>query len=368
MEIKCRLPAPLSAKGRMMEGIPDFDDKEKFWLVADSVPAMIWMSGADQRAIYFNRRWLDFTGRTVKVELGNGWTESVHPEDRERRLEEYCRSFDSRQEFKIEYRLRRCDGKYRWMSDRGAPWFHADGSFGGYVGVCLDITDRKLREEEILDFSAGLIKSQEDERARITQALHDDIGGSLAVLGIEIQRAGRASSGAPQTPGRDWESVYEELQQIAMQISNLSHQLQGSATLEHLGLAQAIQLECREVSARSGMPIECSCNDVPARLDRTVGLGFLRVLQEALGNAVKHSRAATIKVEVIATSVELALVVTDDGVGFDADQGRAASGLGLISMRERMRLAGGNFEVRSQPGQGVKISCRAPIASTAVIL
>ena len=127
---------------------------ERFCEVMDAAPVMIWVSGADKNCVWFNRPWLNFTGRSMPQELGTGWTEGVHPDDYERCLQIYCSKFDARQEFRMQYRLRRNDGAYRWIDDVGIPRYAHDGSFLGYIGSCTDVTHLKdteaaLRESEL---------------------------------------------------------------------------------------------------------------------------------------------------------------------------------------------------------------------------
>jgi PAS domain S-box-containing protein len=125
------------------------DSEARFHLLADHAPVLIWMAGDDTLGTFFNRPWLDFTGRTLEQELGNGWTESVHPDDLQRRLAAYLAAFHDRQPFRVEYRLRRADGVYRWIIDHGLPLFARSGLFTGYIGSCFDITEIKEAHAEV---------------------------------------------------------------------------------------------------------------------------------------------------------------------------------------------------------------------------
>ena len=123
------------------------ESEERFRNMADAAPVMIWVSGPDKGCIFFNKVWLDFTGRTMEQEVGDGWVEGVHPDDRDRCLAIYSSSFEARRSFQMEYRLRRADGEYRWLLDKGVPRFALGGAFEGYIGSCIDITERKDEEE-----------------------------------------------------------------------------------------------------------------------------------------------------------------------------------------------------------------------------
>jgi len=125
----------------VLEDPPDFGQGERFFKeLADNAPVMIWRSGRDKLCDWFNKPWLDFVGRTMEQELGNGWAENVHPDDFERCLNIYVTSFDVRERFSMIYRLRRSDGVYREILDNGAP-FYRGGIFAGYFGSCIDVTD-----------------------------------------------------------------------------------------------------------------------------------------------------------------------------------------------------------------------------------
>jgi PAS domain S-box-containing protein len=124
------------------------ESEARFRTVADAAPVLIWMSGQDKLCTFFNKGWLEFTGRALDQELGSGWTEGVHAEDLHRCLAVYERAFDAREPFTMEYRLRRSDGEYRWLLDSGTPRFASDGAFLGYIGSCIDLTERKRAELE----------------------------------------------------------------------------------------------------------------------------------------------------------------------------------------------------------------------------
>ncbi|HEU4453077.1 MAG TPA: PAS domain S-box protein, partial [Longimicrobium sp.] len=154
--------APLRAGGRVDGVVVSFDDvtadrqaeealresEARFRAMADNAPVLIWMAGPDALRTYFNRFWLEFTGRPLERETGNGWAEGVHPDDYQRCLTVYLASVEARRPFQVEYRLRRHDGDHRWVLDHGVPRFTPDGSFAGFIGSCVDITERREAEEQ----------------------------------------------------------------------------------------------------------------------------------------------------------------------------------------------------------------------------
>ena len=131
-----------------------------FQVVADVAPVLVWMSGPDKLCTFFNKGWLDFTGRPIESELGNGWANGVHPDDLQACLDTYSSAFDRRDPFKMEYRLRRHDGEYRWMLDAGVALFSTDGAFAGYIGSCVDITERRHAEDALRRKEMELSESQ----------------------------------------------------------------------------------------------------------------------------------------------------------------------------------------------------------------
>ena len=146
------------------------ESEQRFKVITEAMPVMVWMSGTDKLCTYFNKSWLDFVGRTLEQEWGNGWTENVHPDDFERCLQIYVNSFDARQPFEMHYRMRHHTGEFRWILDHGVPRYSPDGTFEGYLGGCLDIHEQKQAAEKI---NAAFVVSQ--RLAAIVESSNDAI-------------------------------------------------------------------------------------------------------------------------------------------------------------------------------------------------
>ena len=151
--------------------------EERYSNMADALPVLLWQSGADKLCTYFNRGWLDFTGRTMEQELGNGWTEGVHPDDYQRCLDTYVSAFERRVPFVMEYRLRHRSGEYRWVVDRGVPQFNSEAIFLGYIGGAVDAHDRKLAEQALRESEA-----QQRQTSKFNQAVMANMGEGLYTL------------------------------------------------------------------------------------------------------------------------------------------------------------------------------------------
>ncbi len=141
------MTTPMPEDIKTIEALRESENNYK--TLMDSGLALVWLAGTDKLCMYFNRVWLEFTGRTVEQEMGNGWAEGVHPDDLERCFTIYTQAFDRRESFSMEYRLRRFDGEFRWIIDQGSPRYDSQGEFKGYIGHCIDITDRKQAEESL---------------------------------------------------------------------------------------------------------------------------------------------------------------------------------------------------------------------------
>jgi PAS domain S-box-containing protein len=337
------------------------ESERRFRLMANAAPVMIWTSGFDRLCDYFNQSWLEFTGRPLMAELGNGWAQGVHPEDLTACMDTYVRAFDARQPFEIQYRLRRHDGEYRWVFDTGVPRFGGGDSFAGYIGSCIDITDRKVVEEALSTIGQRLMEAQEEERSRIARELHDDINQRLALLANGLQEFEQLISANDGTlQEKNLHELWQLTNEIATDIQNISHQLHPSK-LHYLGLAATVRDLCHEFSALHKVEVECVVRDLPRNLDQNKSLNLFRVVQEALRNVLKHSAARHVKVELTCQSNVVQLRVSDDGVGFNPEDVRHKHGLGLVSMRERLRSVDGEFLIWSKPSLGTQVEGRVPV-------
>ena len=336
------------------------ESEERFRLVANAAPVMIWMSGPDRLRNYFNHTWLEFTGRSLEQECGNGWADGVHKEDVERCLDVYRGPFDRRESFQTEYRLRRHDGEYRWLFDLGVPRFNTDGSFAGYIGSCLDVTDRRLAEAALSTVNRRLIEAHEEERTWIARELHDDINQRLALSAVKLGALTQECPIPPEIRNRT-DDIKEQIASLGRDIQALAHRLH-SSKLEYLGAVAAMKSWCQEFGERQKMEIEFNSIDVPGPLPNDLSLCLFRVLQEAMHNASKYSGVKHIEVELRGSQGEIHLLIKDLGAGFDVEKATKGPGIGLSSMRERVKMVNGAISIASQPKGGTTVHVRVPLA------
>ena len=341
------------------------ESEQRFRVITDAAPILVWMAGTNKLCYYFNKGWLDFVGRTLEQESGNGWTENVHPEDFERCLEVYVANFDARRSFEMEYRMRHHTGQYRWILDRGVPRYAPDGTFEGYVGGCLDIHDQKEAAEKvrIADDMTRLMKTQDEERRRIARELHDSAGQTLAVLGINLaQLVDRAKSLAPELAkeGKEIEAIVQQLSREIRTTSYLLH----PPLLDESGLASALSWYVEGLAERSQIAVTL---DVAANLGRLPGdmeLAIFRVVQECLTNIHRHSGSKTAVIRVSRIGETVRTEVRDQGKGISPERlleiQSQGSGVGIRGIRERIRHFHGEMKIESS-GSGTSVIVSIPI-------
>jgi PAS domain S-box-containing protein len=337
------------------------ENEERLRVMSDAAPSLIWTSDKDGNVTYQNDKRLDFSTSSSDASLGEKWTKYIHPDDLPGVLDANATAYRLRSGFSKEYRLRRRDGVYRWMYDLAVPRINSDGTFCGFIGSAVDITDQKLAQEALEKLSGKLIDAQEQERSRIARELHDDISQRLALLSLNLERVYSGSDVSDSHRNVRMLEIQRHCAEIATDVQALSHELH-SSKLDHLGLVAAIRGFCAEFSKLKNVNVQFSDENVPYPMSKEISLCLFRVAQEALHNALKHSGARNFAVNLRGTPRQVQLEVRDWGVGFNKDA-KSHEGLGLVSMQERIHLVHGTFRIESQPKQGTAIIATVQLAA-----
>jgi signal transduction histidine kinase len=259
--------------------------------------------------------------------------------------------------FELEWPMEGGETK-RWFMTSVTP---LKTSAGGVVITHTEITNRKQAEEERLELSGRLIDMQEKERSRLARELHDDFNQRLAVLAIDLERAAQTISDSPAGISQRLHELWNRAREIGTDLHSLSHRLH-SSTLESLGLVFAVSSLCGEFAEQQDIQVDFTNENIPRYLSPDLALCLFRVAQEGLRNVKRHSGASRAEVRLDGTEQAILLSIADKGRGFDSRTSPARGGLGIRSMQERLRLLGGRFEIRSQPGEGTVIYVSVPLA------
>ena len=334
------------------------ESEERFRLIANTAPVMIWMSGTDNEITYLNQTWLDYAGRPSDAAVETLRATVLHSDEAEHCREVYEKAFEQREPFQLEHRLRRHDGEYRWVVTAGVPRYNADGLFVGYIGTSVDINERKRAEAALA--SQKLIEVHEQERSRIARELHDDISQRIAVLSIHVGVLKQSLPASATDLAHDIGEVYRQIADLAADVQTLSHALH-SPKLELLGLKAAVSGVCEELSKGHDVTIDVHFENIPEALPPEISLCLYRVLQEALQNVLKHSVSRRADVSLSGQVDTIHLTVMDSGTGFDPHEAMRGRGLGMTSMKERLKVVGGQLFIHSQPGHGTTIHAVAPL-------
>jgi len=354
--------------------------------ILSNMPAGIAiMEGPEFRYVKINRRLAEINGLSVEDHLGRP-LEEVLPDaatDIVPRLRQVMESGEPSSPFEFSAKLPKSPDEVFWFVDTFFPINDTNGEVRSIGAVVLEVTARKRAEialqeaygeleqrvqertqqlqktqRELLSLSKHLIQAQETERRRISLELHDQLGQDLALMSIELEELIQRAPESPAQPTEGLHKLALQARKLSSQVQTLSRQLH-PAQLTHLGLVAASRSLCNEVSKASGIQIDFSHSDVPSPVPEDVSICLYRVLQESLGNMVKHSGTEQAQVTLTGRPDEIHLDVCDSGVGFDPEGQGETFGLGLISMRERINLVGGKLLVESQPSRGTRIKACA---------
>ena len=283
----------------------------------------------------------------------------VHPDDRKNLREVAESALQAGNTFAAEFRMPDRQGRMRWVMAKGRIARDPQGHAVRMLGVNVDITELKSRDRQLQKLARRLMEAHEEERRRISRELHDDIGQRVALLGCELEQQIRA---LPATK-RDREktqlrNLQKQVNDLATDIHELSHDLH-STKLQHCGLGEALKDLCLRYSESHHLEIALSAASLDRHLASDVALCLFRVAQEALANAAKHSLAKKVLVEATQKAGRVCLKVKDLGVGFNPSA--PSEGIGLTSMRERLRTVGGVLTLRSSLHRGTEIIAEVPV-------
>ncbi len=303
-------------------------------------------------------------------EIGNtpeAWIRHIVPEDRARALEITSESLrENAADVFREYRMRHKDGGTRWIMIRGLVTRDASGAPVRSLGTGVDVTDLKLAEQSVRHLTREIINAQENERARIARELHDNVAQDLSSLKIACEAIFEAVEAiAPEVRERFAESS-RILQGAIISIREMAYALRPS-NLDHLGFVRTVERYCRDFEEKTGIRtlfLQTGMDGVSLGAETEINL--FRVVQEALGNVRRHAKASEVSVKIVESHPFIILRVEDNGVGFDVGPGISAAmeekRMGLGSMRERVKLLGGNLRILSAPGQGTRVIAEIPSA------
>lgn len=315
------------------------------------------------RFLSANGSFCDYLGYTQDELLTRTVEAITLPEDWPVFSQRLHRAFQEGRGFHgVEKRCLHKTGRIVYTESSGSLIRNSQGDPQYFVGEVLDVTKRKEAEETIASINRRLVDAQEAERARIARELHDDVNQRIALAATDIEKLKQDPPTSTAELRRRLSEVWQQLIAVSTGVQSISHQLH-SPQLEYLGIVAAIRSFCREFATRTNVEIDFKADDVPNDVSRDVSLCLLRIVQEALQNATKHSQVRHFEVTLSSSGHQLHLTVIDRGIGFDADKPSAQTGLGLISMRERVRLVNGAISIDSKRMGGTTIHVRVPLGS-----
>jgi PAS domain S-box-containing protein len=347
---------------RMEESLRDSEERLRMATQTGKMFAYEWDAATDQvvRSEGVNHILGEDEGKHT---TGQHLLTMIPPEDREKLFAAVAQLCPEKPFLRIRYRMVRADGTLIWVDRNSRAYFDEQGKMLRIVGMLADITDRVRAEEALAGMSRKLIEAQEQERVRIARELHDDIGQRLALLSLGIQQLKANIPDSADELRRKLVGLEKQTVEMAMDVQTLSHELH-TAQLEYVGLVAAMRSFCTAFATKQKVKINFKHDRILPTVSQEVSLCLFRVMQEALNNAAKHSGVRSFEVKLRGSAEEISLTVRDSGVGFDPELPRT-SGLGLVSMQERVNLVKGALSITSSPHSGTEVSVRVPLSGRA---
>lgn len=371
----------ITDRKRVTEAIRE--SEERFRMVADSAPVLIWMADAENNGTYFNRAWLEFTGGNLDEERGSGWLDHIHPDDRPRVMADCNAYVRKRAMFAMEFRMRRHDGVYRWMLDQGVPRFNPDGGLLGYIGSCTDITERKFTEQTLREAKEHAEAMAQLKSTFLTNLTHEIRTPLTVILGFtSILR-----QGVQKEYARFVQLIERSGRRLLLMLDSMLDLAQleaGTLRVEqrpyNLGdVVVSVMQTLRPLAEDKGLVFEFNApqDRVYAQMDHAI---LTRVLNNVLDNALKFTETGRIIVSMEEQQRRVAIRIEDTGIGIDEhflpqvfepfsqestglERTHQGSGLGLAVSKRLIELMGGEIEVQSRKGKGSIFTIILPSAA-----
>jgi PAS domain S-box-containing protein len=359
------------------------EKEDRFRIMADCAPVMLWMAGKDSECHFFNKGWLEFTGRSMAEEIGVGWASRVHPVDLQVMLNTYMAAFSKHVSFMMEYRLLRHDGEYCWILDHGAPYFDDARNFCGFIGSCIDITPRKLNEEKLQKTTDALLSSNAELEQMTRLASHD------------LQEPLRTIVSYSQLLMSDYEEKIDaEAEQLLNKIVSASERMkiliQGM-----LSYSQVTETSAQFIEVDLNLVLEEALRDLQESLQtahveitvaelptvKGIRLQLYQLFLNLLSNSIKYRNvdSSKINIKVELKEQQYIITVSDNGVGFDMRYAEkifgmfkrlwsrdeyAGEGIGLAICKKIVEAHGGKIWATSSIGIGSAFSFSLPRGTT----
>jgi PAS domain S-box-containing protein len=346
-------------------------------VLIDAIPHQIWSGPPDGTLDYCNDRWRSYMGLEMEDARGAGWQTMLHPDDRERVLKAWHESVVNGTPYGQEERHRGADGTYRWFLSRGIPLRDAEGRIVRWYGTNTDIQDRKHAEQMLRDsreqlraLTARLESLREEEATRIAREIHDELGQNLTALKMDLLRAERKIEELEGSPAVN--SILDTLVDATELADGITASIHGIAAdlrpgvLDKLGLGAALQCEGRRFQERTGIVCEVHLPETELNLSGEAATALFRIFQECLTNIMRHAHATKVEAALRLEDGWVALRAQDNGRGITAAEIANPKSLGLLGMKERTTLLGGEIVFQRDPEGGTIVTVRIPQNGTPV--
>ena len=338
--------------------------EQEFRTLAETVPQIVWATRPDGCNIYFNQKWVDYTGLTLEESYGHGWNTPFHPDDRQRAWEAWKHATQDDAPYSLECRLRRADGIYRWWLIRGEPMRDANGEILKWFGTCTDIEDLKQASEQLRRITSELMIAEQRERQRLAQVLHDGLQQILVAAKFRLAYVPRSKNVRHAT-----DEVIELIDTAIETSRSLTAELSPPILLQR-DLFLALEWLARWMHDKYELEVTLLAVKKIEPLKEEISLLLFQAARELLFNVVKHAGVKAARVQVNQLGGHILMTIEDEGTGFEPNQLRAegghSGGIGLFGIRERLLYVGGHMEIDSVPGQGSRFKLIVPYSSIAV--